>query len=175
MINFISTLLSYLTLAGQLLIAVLLLLYFFDRENNFLQFVSKNAVFFAFVVALGATLGSLFMSEIVGYEPCKLCWYQRILLYPQVILLGLALWKKEKIVAARNSIALSAVGAGVAIYHYLVQLGVAPEPACDVVGLTVSCSQRFVMSFGYITIPLMSLTAFALILVLLKLRPISKP
>lgn len=119
------------------------------------------------MVALVAMVGSLIYSEIIGYEPCKLCWLQRIFMYSQVILLGMALFKKDyKIIS--YSIVLSIIGAIIAGYHYLLQLGVASGLPCSAVGYSVSCSQRFVMQYGYITIPMMALSAFVLITLLLS-------
>lgn len=158
-----NLILSSLTVIGQIII-VLLGISFFTRQTKVLEFVSKNAILFSLVVALIATLGSLFYSEIAGYEPCKLCWFQRVLMYPQVILLGIALWKKNGMLTIYNSIALSILGAVIAGYHYLLQIGIAPELPCAAMGYSVSCSQRFVMNFGYITIPMMALTAFTLII-----------
>lgn len=129
-------------------------------------FVSKRAILFAFIVSLTATLGSLFYSEIAGYTPCKLCWFQRIFMYPQPILFAVAMWKKDKGIV-KYALALSIIGGLIALYHYLLQVGVVPNGACGAVGYSVSCSQRFVMEFGYITIPMMSLTAFVYIITLL--------
>jgi disulfide bond formation protein DsbB len=84
-------------------------------------------------------------------------------MYPQAVLLGLALWKKDKGIAL-YSLALSIVGSAIAGYHYLLQRGVVPELPCAAVGISESCSQRFVMTFGYITIPLMAFTAFLLLI-----------
>lgn len=138
------------------------------RRNSLFHLFGKNAFIFALIVSLTATLGSLFYSEIAGFEPCKLCWYQRILMYPQVVLLGLAVKRKDKSIAD-YILALSALGAPVAAYHYFLQRAESPFAPCSVVGYSVSCSQRFTMQYGYITIPFMALTAFVLILLLLTL------
>lgn len=162
----INLLLPILTVSGQVFFVILLFAIFL--QNKFvLLFVKKNATLIAFIVATFATLGSLYYSEIMGYEPCKLCWIQRIFMYPQVILLGLALIKKETIVSTYNSIVLSILGGLVAGYHYLLQIGAVPNLPCSAVGYSVSCSQRFVLEFGYLTIPMMALTAFAVILLTL--------
>lgn len=89
-----NLILSLLTVIGQVIIA-LVVIAFVIRNEKLLQFFGKNAILFSFIVALIATLGSLFYSEIAGYEPCKLCRLQRIVMYPQVILLGIAFWKKN--------------------------------------------------------------------------------
>lgn len=129
-----------------------------DPESKVLLFVQKHGMLLAFIVALTATLGSLFYSEILGYEPCKLCWYQRIFIYPQVILLGLALWKKDTHII-KYSLALAIIGGLIATNHYILQVtGVSILP-CSAVGYSVSCSKIFVLRFGYITIPMMAVSA----------------
>lgn len=161
---------SLLTVIGQLIIVGLLISFIARGQkfsNSLIKFFGKNALAFAFVVALISTVGSLFYSEVIGFEPCKLCWFQRIFMYPQVVLLGLALWKRDYGIALYG-IAFSAIGAVISAYHYLLQIGAAPALPCSAVGYSASCSQRFVLQFGYITIPMMALTAFLLIILFLN-------
>ena len=164
LISTANLILSSLTVIGQVVIG-LIIISLIARNEKLTRFFGKNAILFSFIVALIAMLGSLFYSEIAGFEPCKLCWFQRIFMYPQVILLGIALWKKNGSPAIYNSVALSVIGAVIASYHYLLQIGVAPELPCSAVGFSAACSQRFVMQFGYITIPMMAFTAFVLIII----------
>jgi disulfide bond formation protein DsbB len=133
------------------------------------EVIHKHKLQIAFAVILFAALGSLVYSEILGYEPCKLCWIQRIFIYPQVLVLGLALWGRHKGNRALLDLSLlmSVIGAVVALYHYLLQLGFVPEGFCAASSGAVSCAERFVMQFGYITIPLMSLSTFLLVTLLL--------
>ena len=174
--SFILKTLPALTLAAQIIFVITLLLYILSEKAKarITQFIKTRALLLAFFVALAGTLGSLFYSEVAGYEPCRLCWYQRIFLYPNVILLGLALYKKDKGIIPYG-ITLSIVGGAIAFYHYLIQRGIAPELPCSAVGYSTSCAQIFVMSYGYITIPLMALTAFVFILSILILGRESKP
>jgi len=162
LISTVNQALALLTIAGQIIVAVLIVS-FTTKRSAALNFFTKHALAFSLAVALAATLGSLFYSEIAGYEPCKLCWFQRILMYPQVILLGIAWLKKDNGIVL-YSIALSSLGALIAGYQYLLQIGFAPSIGCSAVGYSVDCAQRFVMQFGYITIPMMALTAFLLII-----------
>ena len=164
LVTIVNQVLSSLTIVGQVIIA--LLLTSLIRRSSMLDFLNRNALLFSFIVASVATLGSLFYSEIAGYEPCKLCWFQRIFMYPQMVLLGMALWKEDWGIAD-YSIALSSIGALIAGYHYLLQTGLASSLLCSAVGDSAACSQRFVYQFGYVTIPLMALTAFILILLML--------
>ena len=163
--SFVNQALSILTVLGQVaVIALVILLFLRKHESGLVRFVARHALALAFLVALIATAGSLTYSDVIGYAPCKLCWFQRIFMYPQVILLGIALWKKDRAVI-NYALGLSIPGAFIAGYHYLLQLGVAPTLSCGAVGYSVSCAQRFVLNFGYITIPLMAFTAFALIII----------
>ncbi len=159
-----NTILSVLTVASQLTIIIIIFGVVFHLRV-ITDFFGKHALLLTFLIALTTTLGSLFYSDVAGYEPCKLCWYQRIFMYPQVIVLGIALMMRDA-KARVYSVTLSSIGALIAGYHYLLQLGIAPNIPCSAVGYSVSCAKNFVMNFGYITIPLMSLTAFALILCL---------
>ena len=171
-VSAISQALAVLTIAGQIIVIGGITLFMAGRKDM-LGFFGKHALAFSFVVVLVATSGSLFYSEVAGYEPCKLCWFQRIFMYPQALLLGMALWKRDKGIAD-YSIALSLAGALIAGYHYLLQLGVAPLLPCAAVGYSVSCAQRFVMQFGYITIPLMAFTAFSMVLLFMISRKLTR-
>ena len=170
LIDLVKLKLAILTILAQIgiMLSVFYLL-FFRKKYSFVQkFIGKYSLLLAFIIALTATSGSLFYSEIVGFAPCVLCWYQRIFMYPQVILLGMAFWKKDKAIID-YSLALSIIGTVIAGYHYLMQLGVVSSFPCTAVGYSISCTKLFVMQFGYITLPLMSFTAFLSITVLLFL------
>lgn len=160
LVQVINLVLSSLTVLAQIA-SIVLIVALLAKHKGITSLAARYALLGSFIVALIATGGSLFYSEIAGYEPCKLCWFQRIFMYPQVILLGLALAKKisDALIVAGT---LSAIGGIIAGYHYLLQLGVI-KGSCGVVGYSVACSQRFVMNFGYITIPLMAFSAFLLI------------
>ena len=167
-----SQIFSVLTIIAEVAAVVLFFSLLFSNKitKKIIKIFGQNATLLAFVVALAATLGSLFYSEIAGYTPCKLCWYQRILMYPQVLLLGLAYLKKDRHITD-YSMVLSFLGAGIALYHYLIQRGTIGEILpCSAVGYSVSCAEKFVMTFGYITIPMMSLSAFLLIFFLMKVQ-----
>lgn len=163
-IGFVNQLLAVLTVTGDAGIVVIVGALIF-RKETILRFFGRHALVLSFVVALVAMCGSLFYSEVAHYEPCKLCWFQRIFMYPQVFLLSLALYKKDK-GALRYGVLLSTLGAAIALYHYGLALGILPSLACSAVGYSVSCAKQFVLVFGYITIPMMALTAFVLIVLL---------
>lgn len=162
MIKTLTQVLSILTVTGQTLLLLILVAIVTKRFDRILHKIGKKAVLFSLIVASIAMLGSLFFSEIAGYEPCKLCWFQRIFMYPQVLLLIIAIAEKERGVLIYSA-ALSVMGALISGYHYLLQIGAVPPLSCGTVGYSVSCSEKFVMSLGYVTIPMMALTAFLLI------------
>lgn len=145
--------------------------YFFlarkSKENIFVKFFARNGILFAFLTALFATALSLYYSEIVGFLPCVLCWYQRIFLYPQVILLGLALHKKENHILD-YALALAIAGGIIALYHTYISYGGLSLFPCSATG--VSCVRQYVFELGYISIPVMSLTSFLIIGAFLSLK-----
>ena len=162
--------LSLLTLAGQIfIVAIIIFLIKYKNDKNSsaqMQFLAKHSIALSFFIALASTIGSLLYSEVMGFQPCVLCWYQRIFIYPQVTLLGLALWKKDRGVSL-YSIALAIVSGSIGAYQYYGQMFNPSVLPCGVIGLTPACSQRFIVEFGYITIPMMSITASAMIIVLM--------
>jgi disulfide bond formation protein DsbB len=125
--------------------------------------LGPQALTLAAVVALVCTAGSLYLSEVAHFPPCVLCWYQRIAMYPLVLMIGIAAWRRDYLVA-RYVVPLSAVGGAISIYHMFVERFPNLESgACDP---TNPCSTIWVEHFGYLTIPTMALSGFALISVL---------
>ncbi|MDI2586767.1 disulfide oxidoreductase [Psychrobacillus sp. NEAU-3TGS] len=123
----------------------------------------ENLMLFMWVVAFTATLGSLYFSEIRQYEPCELCWYQRLLMYPLVLIVGIAFVQKNAKIAL-TSLAFSIIGACISAYHYSIQkLDFMQDsaPACG----RVSCTGEYINYLGFITIPFLALIAFILIAV----------
>jgi len=120
----------------------------------------RSAIVFAWFVALVATLGSLYLSEIRQIEPCMLCWYQRIAMYPLVIVLGVALLRRDGDVW-KTVLPLSLIGACTAAYHIAVQW----IPSIEVTQCATSapCSLRYFVLYGWVTIPAMAGAAFLLI------------
>lgn len=120
----------------------------------------------AWLVAALATLGSLYLSEIAGLIPCQLCWFQRIAMYPLILLLGIAAVRGDLYIAKRYFIWLPLVGACISIYHY--QLERFPSQPTLSCGLgEPSCAQAVLNDFGFVSIPFMALAAFLLIATLL--------
>ena len=115
----------------------------------------------AWAQALIATTGSLFFSEVLGLTPCVLCWYQRVLMYPLVVVLAVGILLRDRRLRL-YVLPLSFLGLGVAAYHNLLYFGIISEGATQC-ALGVSCSSRHFAFLGFIDIPLMSLAAFAVI------------
>lgn len=124
----------------------------------------KAMIYVAWGQALIATVGSLFFSEVLGYVPCSLCWYQRILMYPLVIVLAVGILRRD--VRVRSYVLpLSLLGFVIALYHNLLYFGFIPENAIQTCTTGASCSTRWFEWFGFISIPQLSLVAFTVITV----------
>jgi disulfide bond formation protein DsbB len=121
----------------------------------------------SFIVALIATLGSLFFSEVLGYPPCVLCWYQRIAMYPLALIFFVALWSEDEN-HVKYALPLAVAGLGIAIYHNLLYYGILPDSIkpCQ---QGISCTSRQVEWLGFITIPLLSLVSFTMLTTLLAI------
>ena len=127
--------------------------------------VSSSIVFLCFLVASIATLGSLFFSEIMHFVPCSMCWYQRIFMYPLVLIfLVNLLYPDDKLF--KYAISVVTVGLLFAIYHNLLMFDIIPESVVPCVQ-GVPCSTVYLNWLGFITIPLLSLVAYTTILILL--------
>ena len=114
--------------------------------------------------ALAALLGSLYYSEVAGFVPCTLCWYQRILMYPLSLIILVGIIKRDDYLPD-YVLPFSIIGILVSGYHYLIQLGLFSHPTACAAG--IPCDMRWVNYFGFISIPFMALTAFVLITVIM--------
>ena len=131
-----------------------------NRSNSNLTYV-----FFAFIVSLIATLGSLFFSEIMHFIPCSLCWYQRIFMYSLVLIFLMnLLFPDDKVF--KYAILLVIFGWLISIYHNLLMFGIIPENLSPCVQ-GVPCSTDYINWLGFITIPLLSFFAYTIVLILL--------
>ena len=164
----IINLLSYLTAFGLLfLIFFLVFRSFFYRGYLLKKWnkLRKYFLHFALTISLLATFGSLYLSNVLGFNPCPLCWYQRIFMYPIPILIIGSLYFKDNNIA-RYINPLAVIGLLFSIYHYVVQFSA--NVAC--VGDSLDCSIRYIFELGFITIPFMAGTAFLLILLFVNQR-----
>lgn len=128
-----------------------------DDLVDFLGVTSRHS---ALLAAWIATCGSLFFSEVLGWRPCVLCWYQRILMYPLAIVLAIGIFRRDRALHL-YVLPFSIAGIGVSLYHYLlIKTDWFSPPACAV---DVPCTVDYLNWFGFITIPFLALTAFLII------------
>lgn len=170
-IDIINKLLAIGTIGLQVAIVVLLLSLLFVRSHNnpVLVFFNKYGFYFGLAVALSSMALSLFYSEVVGYAACELCVIQRYFIYPQVLIFGILIWWKEKEQLINLSGLVAFFGMFVSIYHIYIENGGASNLSCSTyVEGSITCAARYIFEFGYITIPVMALTAqlFIVLLVL---------
>ena len=123
--------------------------------------VGRNAHYLAWAQACIATFGSLYFSEVMLFPPCTLCWYQRILMYPLTLVLAVGILRRDPGLH-QYVLPLSGLGLAIALYHNLLYFKIIPEniQPCTV---GIPCTTVQIEWFGFITIPLMSLTAFTVI------------
>jgi disulfide bond formation protein DsbB len=122
-------------------------------------------LYLSWLVSIIATLGSLYFSEIRGFIPCELCWYQRILMYPLALILGIGTFQNDPSVK-RFVLPMATIGWCISLYHYLLKKvpGFAEIKPC-VNG--VPCNAQYINWVGFITIPFLALTAFTIIIFLM--------
>ena len=129
-----------------------------DRIANWLN---RNSLYIALITAWVAMCGSLYFSEVRGYVPCVLCWYQRILMYPLALVIAIGLLRRDWNLPY-YVLPFSLIGLGVSTYHYLLEKTdlFAGSTACR---QGVSCTTQWINWFGFVTIPFLALTAFLII------------
>jgi disulfide bond formation protein DsbB len=127
--------------------------------------IAPQSVAFAWIVATVTTLGSLYYSEHAGFVPCELCWYQRIVMYPLVIVLGVAALRRDRAVWI-TTLVFVGVGAPLSLYHWLVERVPAFEESSSCSALT-PCSAPWFEKLGFVTLAWMCMSAFLLIGVLM--------
>lgn len=143
------------------------------------KFIQKNVLYVAFGQAFVAMMTSLYFSEVMKLPPCLLCWYQRIAMYPLVVILLVGFVEKDAKVV-RYALPFSLAGLGISIYHNLLYYGIIPESLAPCT-LGVSCTTKFFEWFGFVTIPFLSFLAFMIITICLiiaatyKKEPNSEP
>jgi len=135
-----------------------------NRQEN-INSINWALIFCSWLIATSSTLGSLFFSEIMALEPCILCWYQRIFMFPLVIILVLGLYPLDAKVV-RYSLPIAALGLLFTTYHCLLFYDFIPE-SLQPCRQGISCKDASMMLFDIVPIPLLSLAAFLSITILL--------
>jgi len=124
-------------------------------------------LFLCWFLAALSTAGSLFFSHVMEFAPCILCWYQRICLFPLVLILAAGLFPLDKSVV-KYSLPLAVVGWLTALYHTLLYSGIIPE-SIQPCSQGISCTEEYIDLFGFVTIPMLSLLSFSTIIALLTI------
>ena len=144
-----------------------------NRENMRSETTAWMLVFGAWLVASVSTLGALFFGEVMHLPPCVLCWYQRIFMFPLVLILPVGMFPFDRKVV-RYALPLAALGWLFAAFHVLLIAGVIPEgmkPCTQ----GVPCSEKVIEWFGFVTIPFLALVAFSALIALLVLAKLRSP
>ena len=132
-----------------------------DQTSN----ANWNILFICWLIATTSTMGSVFFSYVMEFAPCVLCWYQRICLFPLVVLLAVGLFSFDKSVV-KYTLPLAIAGWLTAFYHTLLYAGIIPE-SIQPCTQGISCTEEYINLFGFITIPMLSLLSFSMIIALL--------
>ena len=131
--------------------------------NTLSDFIGKNAIHLILIQVIVAISGSLYFSNIKGFEPCVLCWYQRIFMYSLLPIIVIATLKNEKKIY-HYTVPMALGGISIAVFHNLLYTEIIPNPGWCSTG--ISCTSKYIEYFGFVTIPFLSLTAFSIILLL---------
>lgn len=159
MIETIETLNFYLALGGVVMFLLGAILFFDQKRERALRgLVQKYGLLVAFFVSGGGTVMALVYSDVLGFEPCGLCWLARICLFPQTLLLLTAIFVKDA-AFARYGMTLSVAGIIITLYHHYVQMGGAEFVRCPSAG-SADCAQRILFEFGFMTLPLIATATF---------------
>jgi disulfide bond formation protein DsbB len=162
-VRFYNTLVTMFALV-VLAFAIVLLVYRLVKGPRASTVLGSNALWFAWLVAVVATAGSLIYSEVIHFMPCRLCWYQRIAMYPMSVILLVGAIRRE-VVVKYYALPFALGGLAISIWHYLIQTFPSLEGgSCDP---NNPCSAKYVDVFGFVSIPFMAGAGFTLIAVLL--------
>jgi disulfide bond formation protein DsbB len=176
-VDTVSTFLALLAVLGLAFVVVVIVVALVARVRGGLpdslvpvrDGLGEAALPLAFAVALTCMLGSLYMSQIAKFPPCELCWYQRICMYPNVVLLGVAWWRRDRSIKF-YVLPLVLIGAAISTYHYLVERF--PDDVTFSCSTGVSCTTVWIWKFHFLSIPGMAWIGFVLIATLVLLaRP----
>jgi disulfide bond formation protein DsbB len=171
-VSTMSTLFALLTVVADLAVLGILVIGVGARwsaglrsaRDGLCDLMSETGLWLAWLVALTATLGSLYYSEVAHFLPCKLCWYQRIGIYPLAVVLLLAALRRDRAIRF-YAIPVAAISVVISTYHY--QLERFPNQASVSCSVEAPCTVVWVWRFHYISIPMMALSAALLIIALL--------
>lgn len=147
---------------------LLVLLYFRSKNETASELsllLKKYGLLLGFLLTLGAFVMSLYYSEVLLFEPCGLCWTMRVFMYSQLVIFGVALFKKDRNIAD-YIIALSIFGFLVGLYQHYLQLGGADFLPCPSAPTDADCSERIMFEFGHVTFPWVGSAMFLFLIAL---------
>lgn len=143
-----------------------------SRIDYLIERINAASRYIALLAAWIATCGSLFMSEVLQWVPCVLCWYQRILMYPLAIILVVGILRRDRGLHL-YVLPLALFGASISLYHYLlVKTDIFPPPPCSA---GIPCTIEYMNVLGFINVPLMAFTAFLIISAMVTGSALSNP
>jgi disulfide bond formation protein DsbB len=137
-----------------------------DTPMSLIDWLTASCRHIALLAAMIATGGSLFFSEVLGWIPCELCWYQRILMYPLTVIISVGILRNDRKMYL-YALPLAITGMGVALYHYLVVMMIIPPPACSG---AMPCAFDYINipgALSFIKVPFLALVAFTIISIML--------
>jgi disulfide bond formation protein DsbB len=172
---------ALLTIVADLVVIVSVLLFMTARRRttrssslaeDIKALIAQHGLWLASAIAITCTLGSLYLSEVANFVPCRLCWYQRYAMYPLAVILPILAFKDAR-KAARWTVLLAGLGASISVYHYLIERfpDLASSASCDV---TAPCTVVWIWQFHFISIPFMALSGFLAIICLVLAATASK-
>lgn len=157
---------SFLAIGGiAAFIVTLVLLTDLLTKQRLKPYVAKWGLLVALFATLCSVSLTLVYSEVFGIIPCGLCWFERIALYPQILLCFIAVWYRDTLMP-RYGIALSVFGLVVSIYHHYIQMGGSQFIKCPIAGAGADCAKRFMFEFNFVTFPLLAASLFGFLIVL---------
>lgn len=181
LVQTVTNILCFITVVSDVLVLFLFAIILTPLSNRswgqkVSAFFGRHAILFSFLVAAGSVAGSLFYSDYAHFAPCELCWIERAFIYTQALILLIAVVAKRKRFgrkvgefARKACLILSGIDFPVSAYHTYLQLGGGAIVPCSATG--PDCAYVYFIQYGYVTIPSMALTAAALILVFMLLKP----
>jgi len=161
------------TIFLQIATVALLVDWYFLKGRYVLRHITPYALPVAFLLSFVSAVMTLIYSEMFGFLPCGLCWLERVFLYPLVVMLGVAIVRKETKAIYEYGIVLSIFGAVISLYHHYLQTGGVEFLPCPASG--GDCAKRILYEFDYVTFPLMAFSVFAFLLVLFYLSRNREP
>ncbi len=148
-----------------LYVVYLVILVYKNKTSSVTGMLANHVLPLSFFVTFGGMIMSLYYSEVLRLAACDLCWFQRIFMYSQVFIFGLAWYKKDKNILPYATI-LSFVGFCIAVYHHMLQIGFDMYKPCSTAPFAVDCSKPTFIEFGFVTFPYFAVVLFGTLLLL---------